>query len=169
MKDVISDNQAAFIIAYRQTARSLPGTQPSTADQLGQARSYQTGTNNINSILDLIGAKVQVQTQGGNQGQGNPAGNAQTATIYESPFTIIPGDMNTYLPLLLAGTTVDASQEIVGRININQASKAVLMCIPGMTADIVEKIISQRTMDPKGADPSRLYPHLVALGGNRDP
>ena len=65
--------------------------------------------------------------------------------------------MTSYLPLLMDCTTVNAAQEIVGRINVNQAPKSVLMAIPGMTSDVVDEIIARRTMNPTGADTSHNF------------
>ncbi len=46
---------------------------------------------------------------------------------------------------------------IPGRININQAPKVVLLGIPGLTADMVDQIISMRIQNPQDADASRRY------------
>ena len=56
--------------------------------------------------------------------------------------------------LLDAVTTVDA-ETISGRININQASRTVLLAIPGMTEEIVEQIVGTRIEDPVEADGNR--------------
>ncbi len=44
--------------------------------------------------------------------------------------------------------TVGTEETIRGRININQAPRAVLLCVPGMTEDIADQIIANRTEDP---------------------
>jgi hypothetical protein len=53
--------------------------------------------------------------------------------------------------------TVQTAQTTAGRININQATNAVLTGIPGMTSDIIQQIIAQQEPDPSQADPSRRY------------
>lgn len=66
--------------------------------------------------------------------------------------------MQEYLPMLLdAVTTVDA-ETISGRININQASRTVLLTIPGMTEEIAEQIVGTRIADPIEADDSQACP-----------
>jgi len=146
LQTVLSPEQAAFIVAYRQYgpySGTQTGTTTISANNLDLSKQ---GSSNISSILDLIGAKVQIQLQGQRQ-----------PTVYESPFTNTPSDMNAYLPILLDNTAVNTAKEIVGRVNINQAPKAVLMCIPSITEDIADEIIARRTMDPKGADASILH------------
>ena len=65
--------------------------------------------------------------------------------------------MNTYLPKLFDNTTVQSGKSIPGRININQAPRTVLMCIPGMTSDIVDQIIANRVLDPTTAPEDQHY------------
>jgi type II secretory pathway component PulK len=153
-------------------ASGTGGTASISASVLGDL-SQQTGSNKISSVLDLIGAKVSVtptSSSGGGQSGGGQSGSGQSgggqsgggqsgsakATIYASPFTETAGDMKSYLPTLMDYTSVSSSAT-VGRININLAPKAVLMCIPGMTSDIVEEIIARRTMDPTNADKSMKF------------
>ena len=164
----LSDDQIQFILAYRlygpdTTATTQddqkPTSQPSNKNQkAGSTGSNKLdltkgGSNQLSSILDLIGAQVKIQPQTQPQGQGQGQGQSQPTTL-QSPFTNSSGDMTTYLPTLMDCTTVNAAPEIVGRININLAPKAVLMAIPGMTSDIVDDIIARRTMDPKSIDAS---------------
>ena len=62
--------------------------------------------------------------------------------------------MNTYLPALFDNCTTVSGTSIPGRININQASRIVLMSIPGMTSDIADQIISNRVPDAASASAS---------------
>ena len=59
--------------------------------------------------------------------------------------------MGTYLPKLFDNCTTVSGTSIQGRININQAPRTVLMCIPGMTSDLADQIISNRQPDPAAA------------------
>jgi hypothetical protein len=56
--------------------------------------------------------------------------------------------MSSTLPKLFANCTTTANNSTAGRININQASRVVLLCIPKMTSDLADQIIQQRQMDP---------------------
>jgi len=148
LQKVLSAEQAAFICAYRiygphtltPVEKTSGSSIPASALDL-----TKTGTGNkFNSVFDLIEPTTVQVTVG------------TTKTIYASPFTKTAGDMKTYLPILMDSTSVKSSY--VGRININLAPKAVLMCIPGMTSDIVEEIIARRTMDnSKISDKSMNY------------
>ncbi len=105
-----------------------------------------------NQILDLVGSRVEVQVPGDN--------GKQQKVVVDSPFVYTPnaaGVMNIYLPKLMDNLTTSDKPVIPGRININQAPKVVLAGIPGMTDEILEKILSERTPDPAQADPERRY------------
>ena len=125
-----------FIIAYRQSG---PFTGAGTAQTAvtGELDLTKKGNTKINQLLDLIGAKVQVTFVGDRQ-----------ATIIESPFPNEIGAMHIYLPGLMDKVTINEAATIPGRININQASATVLSGIPGMTAEIVNEIISNRELEP---------------------
>jgi hypothetical protein len=166
LQKALSPEQAAFICAYRihgadtststggtteQTSTSSPSISVSALGDLTQ----QTGSTKISSVLDLIGAKVSVPSTSSGRQAGGGQGSTSRTTTFASPFTKSTGDMKTYLPILMDSTSVKSSY--VGRININLAPKAVLMCIPGMTSDIVEEIIARRTVDPTNADKSMNY------------
>jgi hypothetical protein len=82
-------------------------------------------------VLDLIGAKVQMSSEG-----------SRDATVLDSPFT--EDGMTQYMSLLMDNVTVNPASSIPGRININQAPRAVLAGIPGMTDTIVSEILNRR-------------------------
>ena len=96
----------------------------------------QPGKTPLTQVLDLIGKKVQVKFKG-----------AEKATVLKSPFAEDLVSMSTYMSQLMDQVTI-ADAVIPGRININQASRDVLAGIPGMTDEIVEQIVGQRTPDP---------------------
>jgi len=138
--EVLDEQWATFIVALRRYG-------PSDSTEAGETEYTLT------TILDLIGAKVQVQQE--QQGSGEGAGQGQTAgesKILESPFTDTPGVMSTYLPTLMDNLTANPAELLPARININQASSAVLAGIPGMTSEILDQIITQRQPDPATAE-----------------
>jgi type II secretory pathway component PulK len=170
LQTVLSAEQAAFICAYRlygpYTSTSSSGSSGTSGTSSSTAKTStssitsgaldltQSGSNNISSFLDLVGAKVSLSassSSGQSGSSSSSSSSSQQATIYASPFTENSGDMKSYLPLLQDYTTVSSSA-IVGRININQAPRAVLMCIPGITSEIVDEIIARRPMDTINAD-----------------
>ena len=65
--------------------------------------------------------------------------------------------MASDLPKLMENTTTSTAQTIQGRININQAPRPVLLCIPGMTADLADQIIAKRIEDPKDDSQDHQY------------
>ena len=96
-----------YIISFRQQAGQDQPTDASMGDILagmlgsgGVAGATGNTDGKINSLLDLVG------------GQG-------------SPFADDPDEMNEYLPFLYDNLTT-SDTPIVGRININQASRTVL-------------------------------------------
>lgn len=124
---------ARFIVAHRQN----PGAKVNHAHELDLT---QPSKATLQTVLHLIGAPTVMASP--------PTG---PKVPIPNPFPPDTGAMNTYLPKLLDNTTVEDEETIPGRININQAPRTVLLCIPGMTADIVDKIIAKRVPDPTTA------------------
>jgi hypothetical protein len=142
-----------FIIAYRQagpsaSASAAPGNSPapavSTSEPTGELNMDLPASTPIGGVLDLIGAQVQYTFQG-----------ARAPTTLTSPFA--ETGLDSYLSQLMDYVTVNPAATIPGRININQCSATVLAGIPGMTTELVDKIISQRSVDSASADPARRY------------
>lgn len=137
---VLPSDWAKFIVAYRQVGPYTGDAegQPVPADaqlDLGREARFPIG-----QLLDLIGAKVQIQLYG-----------QSDAVVLESPFPPDIGAMNLYLPLLLDNCSVTSAPVIPGRININQAPRVVLMGIPGMDEELVNEIIRQRDITGQAA------------------
>jgi type II secretory pathway component PulK len=149
-----SEEWITFIIAYRQAGPSAsasaiggnirtPGV-VSTGDQFGELNMELPATTPIGGVLDLIGAQVSYTFQG-----------APAPSDLTSPFT--ETGLSSYLAQLMDYVTVNPAASIPGRININQCSATVLAGIPGMTPELVDKILSQRSVDTASADPARRY------------
>jgi hypothetical protein len=90
----------------------------------------------IDSVLDLIGARVMASPPG-----------SREPKFLESPFAAERTAMQSYLPALLDETSVTADVVLRGRVNINTAPRAVLRAAPGMDERLVETICSNRTVD----------------------
>jgi DNA uptake protein ComE-like DNA-binding protein len=111
----------------------------------GQNGNGQNG-NGQNGTEETGGSQNGGQG-GGNQGGGTGTTRAQTVQV-KNPFASDSGSLSSMLPKLFANCTTSANSSSAGRININQASRIVLLCIPNMTSDLADQIISQRTQDP---------------------
>jgi DNA uptake protein ComE-like DNA-binding protein len=105
----------------------------------------------------------------GNQGQGNQGQNNEeedpNATVLVSPFPDNPLALATVLPEFLDYVTVNKAPTIPGRININQASPVILRGIPGMTEEIVQRIISERELEYTGNRPAHRHEHWLLCEG----
>jgi type II secretory pathway component PulK len=101
------------------------------------------------------------QQDGGQSGDQNNQNNQNAGPIIESPFPNEPGTLSMVLPELLDHVTVIKSPTLPGRININQASEVVLRGIPGMTAEMVQRIIGAREPEYTGNMPSHRHEHWI--------
>ncbi|MCL2348103.1 MAG: type II secretion system protein GspK, partial [Planctomycetaceae bacterium] len=93
----------------------------------------QTPQAKIFSVLDLVGGSLQVRYSG-----------STTTETLTSPFT--EASVATDMPVLLDAIKFDDGE--YSRVNINQAPKAVLLAIPGMTDEAADAIIANRISDP---------------------
>lgn len=138
LTEIVPEEWAIFIVAYRQNG-AYTGTATGEAYSSGELDLSQASKTTFSQVLDLVGKKVQVKFK-----------DAENATILQSPFTEDLVSMNSYMPTLMDQVTIVTDPVIHGRININQAPRDILLGIPGLTEEIAEQIISQRTPDPGG-------------------
>jgi len=142
---VLDSEWVTSIIAYRQFG-------PSESNKQGEAAGGRNldfkkpGTVKFSTVLDLIGAKVRAEFKG-----------EEDPVVLRTPFSERPLAAGIYLPKLLEHVTVNANPTIPGRININQASRTVLLGIPGMDEEVVEQIISLRSPEVTEDQPHRKY------------
>jgi type II secretory pathway component PulK len=153
LTSVLDPSWAQYIVCYRQGGGTLDGGGQLITSQLGQ------GINTISSPLDLVGARVTVVSASPAGAAAGPAGAAAgpaggsaggggRGAVLQNPFTTDTSAMGQYLPKLFDNCTTVSGTSIPGRININQAPRPVLLCIPGMTSDLADQIISNRVPDP---------------------
>jgi hypothetical protein len=153
LKEKFDDEWANFIIVFRQNGpMELEGQPPTPPQKVGnQTPDFEIEpTYSFSQVLDLIGKYTQVT---------NPMTNQ--ATIIDTPFPDNPGLIATYLPQLMDAVTVVKEPAIRGRININQAPRTLLLGIPGLTPDVVENIIADRSPEPTENEPE--YRHETWL------
>ncbi len=150
---VVEADWATFIVAYRQNG---PANSEEDGEPVG-GRTIdlsQAGKTTIGSVLDLVGAKVQLQIEG-----------EEEPVLFASPFPNEPAALANSLDTLLDYATTDAEEAITGRININEAPRSVLLAIPGMTDDVVGTILSQRVTGIEDENSLRRHPTWLLTQG----
>jgi DNA uptake protein ComE-like DNA-binding protein len=170
-----------FIIAYRQFGPERAGKAPSPEDGAdlnvvatgpGKARFRRRRGRpadeidlslparfQIESVLDLIGARVELHDPG-EEDTGPRQGR-----VLESPFENDPVLMRDYLPKLADQTTVDHRAVIPGRVNVNEATREVLLGVPGLDPSTVDRIIASRGMRFGQNDPARRHATWLLTDG----
>ncbi|MFO0912590.1 MAG: type II secretion system protein GspK [Pirellulales bacterium] len=126
---------ANYIVLWRQfgPAPSTPSGGPSDLHGASQVTVdfSRPAKATLGSPLDLLGGGVLV----GESGQQRWIG---------SPLSDDPGQLREELPRLLDATTTDANDRIAGRVNVNTAPREVLLAVPRLTEELVERIVAAR-------------------------
>ncbi len=150
----LSEDVANFIVAYRLygAADENANGEETSAGSLDLDLTQEPKTQ-ITQVLQLIGAKVLIENRG------------EEASLVESPFPDDPGSMATYFPQLMDNCTVNESQSIPGRLNINQAPPELLIGIPGITEEIVDAILNARTATNEDGDENRNFETWLLVEG----
>lgn len=147
LEEVFDKDIATFILAYR-----LGSDYKYVASDVRQGVNGREvdltkgGGRTVSTILDLIGTPIQVTFKG-----------EQQASKVDTPFPAEPLLMSSYLSKLMDNVTANASPVIPGRININQAPRAVLAGIPGMTPEMLQQILNSRNEEPSTDRPERMH------------
>jgi hypothetical protein len=92
----------------------------------------QQPSGRVNQVLELVDAQVTASVNG------------QDIT-YMSPLTSSPIQMAIYMPTLMDKVTSVEAPMLPGRININEAPREILAGLPGITSDILDKLIESRS------------------------
>lgn len=126
--------EANFIIAFRQfgPAEAASSDEAVSAESI-QIDFEQEASNEIGSLLDLVAAKVNAQAE-----------ESKPAQLIDSPWQDDPGVYRVALAELQDAVTTATGERTAGCININLASRPVLLTLPGMTEIIADQIIAQR-------------------------
>jgi DNA uptake protein ComE-like DNA-binding protein len=143
-----------FIIAYRQNGAYTGSDEPQTNFAGELDFSVQAKTNFL-QVLDLIDAVTTVTYEG-----------TEEAVVIKSPIDSL--SLGSYLPVLMNELTTQKGSVIPGRINIMQASRRLLMGIPGMTEDLLENILRYREFEldaPESADRNRQFETWLLVEG----
>lgn len=168
LQQVVDAETANFILAYRQFGPAAANAQSTGANASSLTINLDTpASTQINSLLDLVGAKVSVQQNpsgqqpgqgpaGGNQsdqgqqgqggqqqgGAGQPGGGI--GQIIESPWQDSAALYSGVFLDLLDKLTTTNTPARGGRVNINLASRPVLLSVPGLTEMQVDQILTMR-------------------------
>ena len=108
----------------------------------------------LTSFLDLVGVRIQARFQ-----------NVTDPVILRAQFMNNPSAMRDYLPKLGDAITVNKAKTIPGRININQASRSVLLALPGVSTELVDSIIANRELQPRLDDLDRQHETWILAEG----
>lgn len=136
---------ATFIVAYRQNG-PYTGSQEAVDGATGTLDMTREAKFPLSQLLDLVGAKTRVRFSGEIQ-----------SVVLNSPFRSDIGAFNATLPQLMDGATINPATTIPGRVNVNQAPATILRGIPGMDEEIVEQILTRRSLDVGTDQPGRQH------------
>ena len=169
LDEVLGTQWATFIVAYRQFGPYEPddedddgGTRSAGQATTVQLDLTQAATAELETILDLIGAQVEVPPSGEEEDEDDEE---REPTVLDSPLMDAQADSADMLGALLDHATLDDEEVIVGRVNVNQAPAVVLSAVPGMTPDVVDAILSRRIEDPISAPLSHRHATWLLVEG----
>ncbi len=162
LQQVVDAEAANFIIAYRQfgpASGETTGTGGGTSAASLTLNLDTEASTDINTLLDLVGARVSVEEnsngqqsgenppdagEGGEQPPTEPPPGGAEGQIVESPWqdgaALYSG---VFLDLLDKLTTTDEPAR-GGRININLATRPVLLSVPNLTEMQADQILTMR-------------------------
>ncbi len=115
----------------RQTSGAQSASPSTTTQQIAGLDASGSAKQQIQSVMDLIGANVSAKLVGQQQ-------NVTLPSPYQEP------DMSNYLDVLLDRATTVTETDLKGRINVNSAPAPVLMAAPGMTEEMAAAIEATR-------------------------
>ncbi len=150
LQQVIDAEAANFIIAYRQFGPAQgenSGTGSGTSAASLTLDLDKEASTDINSLLDLVGARVSVEENSDGEEPSpatGPTPPGAEAQIVESPWqdgaALYSG---VFLDLLDKLTTTEEPAR-GGRININLATRPVLLTVPNLTEIQADQILTMR-------------------------
>jgi len=110
---------------------------------------------------------TSVGGQSGSQsgGGGGSGGSSSSRTVIDAEFPDEPGAMQTYLPKLMENLAVNAEPSIPGRLNVNQAPRALIAGIPGIDPTAIDQIISSRDVALSEQHPEQKYETWLLQNG----
>lgn len=134
LRQVFDERIANYVIAFRQfggVAGATSGSS-SSADAGPAPNLALPAAFSFLSPLDVVDAAVT-----GIDSQGRPA-------TWGSPYSSDTSRVSAWLDNWLDQVSVDSTERIRGRVNVNLAPREVLMAVPGLSESLVEQIVSLR-------------------------
>ena len=128
---------ADFVLVMRQSGPAEEQTDAQSAEQLPTISLTGSAGYEFLSPLDLVDAFVSI---GDEESEG---GDLQ---VFKSPLST-EGDSEISVIEFCDATTTRKDPVIVGRINLNRASREVLESIPGFPTEAVEQVVATRDGD----------------------
>jgi type II secretory pathway component PulK len=123
----------------------------------GSGSTKQTGSPGGTSTTT---GTTGTQTTGGSGNGGSSrsgGGSNNSRIVVEAAFPDDKASMQDYLPKLMDNLAVNAQPSIPGRLNINQAPRALLAGIPNFTPEMVDQVISNRDVSMSQQRPEQKY------------
>ncbi len=152
LSSVLNEDWAKFIVLYRQNGPYDGDEEGQDVGTVSDIDFSKEGGTKFNQVLDLVGKKLQIPGSGNDEG-----------TVVGPMFPETLAEMMVYMPLLMDNVAAVSNPTIPGRININQAPRALLMGIPGIEEATVDEIISQRVAEPSNEDEALARRHETWL------
>ncbi len=154
LTEVLEPEMVNFILAFRQggpyEGSGTEVIQPGTA----AINLQEEGRIKLETILDLVGVRTRAVLVGDTD-----------ATIIETPFPDDPIAMTEFLPLLMDNLAANPDETIPGRININQASRTLMLGIPGLEIGAVDQIVNTRDYEVTPERPERRHETWILSEG----
>lgn len=136
---------ATFVILYRQSGPYTGSGQSSTPAAVGAPDFTKQARYTFSTVLDLIGARTSATVQG-------------STLAIDSPIKNDPLQLGTQLPLIMDTLTTSTATVARGKLNVNQAPRALLLGVPGLTEEQVDQILAVRYPEPSEEMPGSEYP-----------
>ena len=181
LKSTFNDEWANMVILYR----CVPGDRISSVNLTDVANNVQTldgarveldfgvleSQRKFETILDLVNLSINVGQTDDGEFEGVTTPDDVLSDTVNSPITSL--NMLATVPLMMESLTTFEGTTIPGRINIMQATRRVLLAIPGLDEETVDLIIERRGTDfelddPEGADANRRYETWLMVEGLLD-
>jgi hypothetical protein len=153
-------DRANFIIAYRQygPVSEASGNEGASGSATSWTPDFSVAaTRNLETPLELIDATVAVPVNDSADAVGIPSSGSagqvalpdndgqQPRRVLSSPFQSRTGASGNALEELLDEATTSDAGWIEGRVDISQAPWQVLVAVPGIDAELAQRIIQQRS------------------------
>jgi type II secretory pathway component PulK len=144
LSQVIDPELTRFVLAYRQYGPASISPATAAKEPLPPIAASVSARFRFTSPLDLVDAVVEIPDAGSEP----RAKKAYASPIrQESPSSLVK------LIEFCDRTTTDPSEVLWAGVNVNTATRPVLLAIPGLTAEQADRIMSARERPAAGATP----------------